>query len=410
MILSPPLRAASFVRLTLPTLACVAGEPSGDLLAASSLQALKQIPAMAGLEIYGIGGPLMQAQGLKSVWPMETLSVRGYVEALKQLPAILQVRKALLNDLLGAKRPSVFLGVDAPDFNLGVEEKLRAAGIPTVHFISPSIWAWRGSRIKKIKRAVDHMLCIFPFEKAIYEAAGIQATYVGHPLASAIPLEPDVPAARARLLAIDPSLQHLMTAQVVAVLPGSRTSEIDLIAPVFFATMPVLAQQLKGASPIFVVPIAAPHLKPALERLRLETLAKHPQLQIHLLDGQADLILEAADVVLIASGTATLQAALWKKPMVISYRVPWLTAQVMKRQAYLPYVGLPNILCGEFVVPELLQSQAKPQALAQAILNWLQHPDKVAALQQRFTALHNELRRPTALLVAQVLAEMISKR
>ncbi|MCE7526862.1 lipid-A-disaccharide synthase [Polynucleobacter sp. IMCC 30228] len=410
MILLPPQRAALFVRLTLPTLACVAGEPSGDLLAASSLQALKQIPAQAGLEMYGIGGPFMQAQGLQSLWPMEVLSVRGYVEALRQLPTILRVRKALITDLLGAKRPDVFLGIDAPDFNLGVEEKLRSAGIPTVHFISPSIWAWRGSRIKKIQRAVDHMLCIFPFEKAIYEAAGIQATYVGHPLASSIPLEPNVSEARARLLELDPSLQNLTTAKVVAVLPGSRHSEIQLIAPIFFATMPVLAEQLEEAVPIFVIPVAAPHLRPALEQLRLEVLTRHPQLQIHLFDGQADLILEAADVVLIASGTATLQAALWKKPMVISYRVPWLTAQVMKRQAYLPYVGLPNILCGEFVVPELLQSQAQPQKLAKALLNWLLNPDQVAALRQRFSVLHHELRQPTALLVAQVLAEKLSQR
>jgi len=394
----------------LPTLACVAGEPSGDLLAASSLQALQQIPAMAGLSIYGIGGPLMQAQGLQSLWPMEVLSVRGYVEALQQLPAILRLRKALIHDLLSVKRPDVFLGIDAPDFNLGVEEKLRAAGIPTVHFVSPSIWAWRGGRIKKIQRAVDHMLCIFPFEKAIYEAAGIEATYVGHPLASTIPLEPNVAAARANLVKIESSLEQIVSAKVIAVLPGSRHSEIDLIAPTFFATMPVLAQQLEGEKSVFIIPVAAPHLRPALEQLRLQTLVQHPSLQIFLLDGQADLILEAADVVLIASGTATLQAALWKKPMVISYRVPWLTAQLMKRQAYLPYIGLPNILCGEFVVPELLQSQAQPAVLARALIDWLHHPAKVAALRQRFEALHLELRQPTALLVAQVLAEKLSTR
>ena len=394
----------------MPTLACVAGEPSGDLLAASSLQALQQIPAMAGLSIYGIGGPLMQAQGLQSLWPMEILSVRGYVEALRQLPAILRLRKALINDLLSTKRPDVFLGIDAPDFNLGVEEKLRAAGIPTVHFVSPSIWAWRGGRIKKIQRAVDHMLCIFPFEKAIYEDAGIAATYVGHPLASAIPLEPNVTTARASLVKLESSLELMGSAKVIAVLPGSRHSEIHLIAPTFFATLPVLAQQLEGDKPIFIIPVAAPHLRPALEKLRWQTLAQHPSLQIFLLDGHADLILEAADVVLIASGTATLQAALWKKPMVISYRVPWLTAQLMKRQAYLPYVGLPNILCGEFVVPELLQSQAQPANLARALLDWLHHPAKVVALRHRFETMHLELRQPTALLVAQVLAEKLSTR
>ena len=394
----------------MPKLACVAGEPSGDLLAAPVLSALNQIPDMAGLEVYGIGGPLKQAQGLRSDWPMETLSVRGYVEAIKQLPAILRLRKELIHTLLTENRPDVYLGVDAPDFNLGVEMQLRKAGIPTLHFVSPSIWAWRAGRIKKIAQAVDRMLCIFPFETAIYERAGIAASYVGHPLASDIPLQPDTTVARQKLS----QLLHLSLDQlagtVIAVLPGSRGSEIELIAPVFFDTMAVLANKLKGQKLHFLIPVATTRLRAPLEALKSQLQNKYPEIQIHLIDGQADLVLEAADVVLIASGTATLQAALWKKPMVISYKVPWLTGQIMKRQGYLPYVGLPNILCGEFVVPELLQNEATPDALANALMAWLENPNKVTRLQSRFTEMHETLRRPTGLLVAQAVTHEIQSK
>ena len=389
-------------------LACVAGEPSGDLLAAPVLSALQQIPDTSHLEVYGIGGPRMQAEGLRSDWPMETLSVRGYVEAIKQLPAILKLRKELINNLLGEGRPDVYLGIDAPDFNLGVELALRKAGIPTLHFVSPSIWAWRAGRISKIKQAVERMLCIFPFETEIYEQAGISATYVGHPLASEIPLEPNPASAR---LTIEKTLNlptNTLSGTVVSVLPGSRGSEIELIAPVFFETMTELAKRMPGQLLHFVIPVATPRLREPLEVLRKNTLDKNPDLHIYLLDGEADVVLEAADVVLIASGTATLQAALWKKPMVISYKVPWLTAQIMKRQSYLPYVGLPNILCGEFVVPEFLQDDATPKNLADALLAWLNDPSKVAQLTTRFAEMHETLRRPTGLLVAQAVAQIIT--
>ncbi|QWD53146.1 lipid-A-disaccharide synthase [Polynucleobacter paneuropaeus] len=394
----------------MPKLACVAGEPSGDLLAAPVLSALNQIPDMADLEVYGIGGPLMQAQGFRSDWPMETLSVRGYVEAIQQLPAILRLRKELIHTLLTENRPDVYLGIDAPDFNLGVEMQLRKAGIPILHFVSPSIWAWRAGRIKKIAQAVDRMLCIFPFETAIYERAGIAATYVGHPLASDIPLQPDTSGARQKLS----QLLHLSTDKldgtVVAVLPGSRGSEIELIAPIFFDTMAVLANKLKGQKLHFLIPVATARLRAPLEALKSQLQNQYPEIQIHLIDGQADLVLEAADVVLIASGTATLQAALWKKPMVISYKVPWLTGQIMKRQGYLPYVGLPNILCGEFVVPELLQNEATPEALANALMTWLENPNKVTQLKSRFTEMHETLRRPTGLLVAQAVNHEIQSK
>jgi len=392
----------------LPKLACVAGEPSGDLLAAPVLSALNQIPDMVGLEVYGIGGPRMQAEGMRSDWPMETLSVRGYVEAIKQLPAILKLRKELIANLLGEGRPDVYLGIDAPDFNLGVELQLRKVGIPTLHLVSPSIWAWRAGRIQKIAKAVDRMLCIFPFETEIYDRAGIASTYVGHPLASDIPLEPNVNGARQKIVQTLSIPSNALEGLVIAVLPGSRGSEIELIAPVFFDAMQLLADRLKGQKLNFIIPVATPRLRAPLEQLLLNAKNGNPDIQIRLLDGMADEVLEASDVVLIASGTATLQAALWKKPMVISYKVPWLTAQIMKRQGYLPYVGLPNILCGEFVVPELLQDDASPENLANAVQEWLNHPAKVNDLKTRFAQMHETLRRPTGLLVAQAVAQTIT--
>jgi lipid-A-disaccharide synthase len=388
-------------------LACVAGEPSGDLLAAPVLSALKQIPDTSQLEVYGIGGPRMQSEGLRSDWPMETLSVRGYVEAIKQLPAILKLRKELIAHLLGEGRPDVYLGIDAPDFNLGVELAMRKAGIPTLHFVSPSIWAWRAGRITKIKQAVERMLCIFPFETEIYERAGMSATYVGHPLASEIPLEPNPISAKQRIEHTLNLPTNTLDGILVAVLPGSRGSEIELIAPIFFQTMFELAKRMPGQPLHFVIPVATPRLREPLEDLLISILEKNPDLHIYLIDGEADAVLEAADVVLIASGTATLQAALWKKPMVISYKVPWLTAQIMKRQGYLPYVGLPNILCGEFVVPELLQDDATPSKLAEALFDWLNSPNKVNQLISRFAQMHEILRRPTGLLVAQAVTQTI---
>ena len=369
------------------------------MLAASVLAAIKSEPRLGDLKTKGIGGPKMMAEGFNALWPMETLAVRGYVEAIKQLPAILSVRQSLIKELM-AHPPKAYLGIDAPDFNLGVEKKLKAAGIPTIHFISPSIWAWRGGRIKGIKESVDHMLCIFPFESEIYDRAGIKATYVGHPLASAIPMVPDTDGAKQRL-------QVKPGSALVAVLPGSRKSEISMIAPGFFDAMGQMHEQSQQDIE-FVVPIATPGLKPAIEDLTQQLRQRHPNIVIHLLDGQASLALEAADVVLIASGTATLEAALWKKPMVISYKVPALTAWIMKRQAYLPYVGLPNILAGEFVVPELLQDEATPNALAKATLAWLDQPAKVEELRLRFTGMHEALSLPTGQLVANVIAEVIN--
>lgn len=388
---------------------CVAGEPSGDMLASDLIAHIKSSPELASYECYGIGGPRMDSAGFKSIWSIDKLSVRGYIEAIRQLPEILKIRRELINEIDKA-RPSVYVGIDAPDFNLGVERHCRKLGIPTVHFISPSIWAWRGGRIKGIKKSVDHMLCIFPFETEIYDKAGVKATYVGHPLASSIPMEPDINSAREKLNTSGILRYGAIkdSELVIAVLPGSRKSEINLIAPGFFEAMNRI-HNLASRNTRFLIPIAVPVLRGPLEALEKERLAICPDMKIELIDGQASLVLEASEVVLIASGTATLEAALWKKPMVISYTVPWLTGQIMKRQGYLPYVGLPNILCKEFVVPELLQNDATPDNLAKAILAWVNNPERVRTLIERFNDLHLQLKRPTALLAVQAIESTMSK-
>ncbi|MGN6666456.1 MAG: lipid-A-disaccharide synthase [Trinickia sp.] len=375
--------------------AMVAGEPSGDLLAASLLGGLSRaLPA--DTLYYGIGGPRMTAQGFEAHWPMEKLAVRGYVEALRHIPEILRIRSDLKRQLL-AEPPHVFIGVDAPDFNFGLEQALRGAGIPTVHFVCPSIWAWRGGRIKTIAKAVDHMLCVFPFETALLEKAGVSASYVGHPLADEIPLEPDVAGARA-------ALGMPASGPIVAVLPGSRRSEIGLIGPTFFEAMAIM--QRREPSLRFVMPAATP----ALRELLAPLVAAHPELALTLTDGDAQRAMTAADAVLVKSGTVTLEAALLKKPMVISYKVPWLTGQIMRRQGYLPYVGLPNILAGRFVVPELLQHFATPEALADATLVQLHDDANRRTLTDVFTQMHLTLRKNTAECAAAAVARVIDAR
>jgi lipid-A-disaccharide synthase len=390
---------------------CVAGEPSGDMLAAQVIRGIQANPKISDSQYFGIGGPRMQECGFESSWPMETLSVRGYVEVISNLKAILKTRNSLINRIQ-AKRPDIYVGIDAPDFNLTVEKKCRQMSIPTVHYISPSIWAWRGERIHGIKKAVDHMLCIFPFEPKIYHDAGMEATYVGHPLANQIPMSPNPTQAKNRLYS-DGLLEFGEISSdeiIIAVLPGSRVSEIKYIAPGFFEAM-VLMRQTHGKKIRFLIPIATPALKAPLEYLKHNALIACPDIQIEFINENSSLILESADVVLIASGTATLEAALWKKPMVISYSVPWLTAQIMKRQGYLPYVGLPNILSERFVVPELLQSEAIPRDLAQQTLNWLDSPNRVKELIQTFNELHLTLIQPTGELAARAIEQtMLTNR
>jgi lipid-A-disaccharide synthase len=377
-----------------PRIALVAGEASGDLLAGLLLQGLRA--RWPQLQAQGIGGPQMARHGFEAWWPSEKLAVRGYVEVLRHYREIVGIRKALAERLLQDK-PDVFIGVDAPDFNLDLELQLKTAGVKTVHFVSPSIWAWRAERIEKIKRAVDHVLCIFPFEPAIYAQHGVAATYVGHPLANVIPMQPDQAAARAKL-----GLQSTDT--VVAVLPGSRKSEIEYIAPKLFGAV----ARVNAAQPAikFIVPVV-PGLRTLVEQAAQR--AGVAQL-VQLLGGQSHAALAACDLTLIASGTATLEAALFKRPMVIAYNMPWLSWQIMRRKQLQPWVGLPNILCGDFVVPEFLQNAATPQALAQAVLDGLAHPAKIRAVQERFAALHTELQRDTAQLATDAIQNLLEEK
>ncbi|MFB0899520.1 MAG: lipid-A-disaccharide synthase, partial [Polaromonas sp.] len=332
-----------------PRIAMVAGETSGDLLAGLLLDGFKM--RWPEMQSEGIGGPSMQARGFTAHWSSEKLAVRGYVEVLRQYREIVGIRAQLQSQLL-ASRPDLFIGVDAPDFNLDLEASLRAAGIKTVHFVSPSVWAWRAERVEKIRRSVDHVLCIFPFEPALLAQHGIAATYVGHPLANVIPMQPDQAAARA---ALGLSVEH----PVVAVLPGSRQSEVQYLATRFFKAVAQIAKVRPGTQ--FVVP-AMPALKAAIERAAADV---GVQGLVKIVEGQSHAVLAACDVSLIASGTATLEAALFKRPMVIAYNMNWLSWQIMRRKQLQPWVGLPNSLCGEFVVPELLQDQASPASLAE---------------------------------------------
>jgi len=373
----------------------VAGETSGDLLAGLLLDGLKtRWPALTSS---GIGGPQMAKRGFEPWWPSEKLAVRGYVEVLRHYREIVGIREQLRQRLL-AQRPDVFVGVDAPDFNLHLEAALKAHGIKTVHFVCPSIWAWRADRVEKIHRSVDHVLCIFPFEPALLASHGIAATYVGHPLANVIPLQADRAGARRALGLRDENT-------VIAILPGSRKSEIQYLAQRFFEA----AALIRRAQPSirFLVP-AIPTLKAMIERIAEEAgMRSH----LHILEGQSHTALAACDFTLIASGTATLEAALFKRPMVIAYNMNWLSWQIMRRKKLQPWVGLPNILCGDFVVPELLQEQATPEALALAVLQWVEAkssaPDKIAAVEQRFAALHNELRRDTSTLATDAIQQIL---
>jgi lipid-A-disaccharide synthase len=371
-------------------LAMVAGEASGDLLAGLLMGGLRaRWPQM---QAFGIGGPRMREHGFETWWPHEKLAVRGYVEVLRHYREIKGIRDQLADRLL-AQPPQAFIGVDAPDFNLGLEARLKSAGVPTVHFVCPSFWAWRGGRVKKIVRSADHVLCLFPFEPELLRAHGVTASYVGHPLADAIPLEPPRAAARQALgLANGDS--------VIALLPGSRRSEIQYIASVLLQAAALLQRRRPGLR--FVLPVV-PGLRAGVEAL----LQTHPVPGLQLLDGRSHEALAACDLTLIASGTATLEAALFKRPMVIAYRMHPLTWALMKRMAYQPWVGLPNILCREFVVPELIQERCTPEALADAALASLDDVPGRERLAERFHALHLELRRDTARCATDAIAQVV---
>jgi lipid-A-disaccharide synthase len=375
-----------------PRFAMVAGEASGDLLAASLLASLRaRWPALAA---EGIGGPRMAEQGFTAWWPHHKLSLHGYAEVLGHLREILSIRSQLIERLL-ADKPDAFIGIDAPDFNLDVELKLKAAGIKAIHFVSPSIWAWRGKRIEKIGRSTDLVLCVFPFEPEIYAKRKINAVYVGHPLASAIPF--DVPRAESRA-----ALGIGADETLVALLPGSRRAEIQYIAPRLFGAAAEMSRARPGLR--FVVPVVT-GLRHAVEPLRKQFA---PDAAITLLDGRAHEALAACDVALVASGTATLEAALFKRPMVVVYVMHVLNWQMGKRMSYQPWVSLPNILLREFAVPELLQGDATPAKIAAAAFKWLDDPDAAESLRVRFEGIHRALKRDTGALATAAIESVLA--
>jgi len=375
-----------------PRFAMVAGEASGDLLAGSLLASLRA--RWPKLIAEGIGGPHMAAHGFVAWWPHDKLSVRGYFEVLGHFRAILAIRNRLVERLL-ADKPDAFIGVDAPDFNLGVETRLKAAGVKTIHFISPSIWAWRGGRIEGIGRATDLVLCIFPFEPELYARRNINAVYVGHPLASAIPFEVPREASRAALgIGAGETL--------VALLPGSRRSEIGYIAPRLFGAAVEMSRARPGLR--FVVPVV-PGLRDAVEALRKQYA---PDAAIRLLDGQAHEALAACDVTLVASGTATLEATLFKRPMVVVYVMHFVSWQMGKLMHYQPWVSLPNILLREHAVPELLQGGATPAKIAAAAFKWLDDPGAAESLRVRFEGIHRSLKRDTGALATAAIESVLA--
>ncbi len=373
--------------------AMVAGEPSGDLLASHVVAELRR--SHPELRCAGIGGERMRAAGFEAWWNSERLAVNGFAAVLPRLPELLRMRARLRRRLL-EQPPGVFVGVDAPDFNLALETRLRQRGIPTVHFVSPSIWAWRRERIHRIEAAVDHLLCVFPFEPALYEGTRVRATYIGHPLAEVIPRRPDADAARQRLgLGAQDA-----AAGVLALLPGSRAGEVRHIAPSFFDA--AARMQHERGLRVLVAVAHAGLLAPLRQQARA-----WPQLQLQWVVGDSHTVLEACDIALVASGTATLECALFGRPMVIGYRLPWLSWRLMKDRGYLPWVGLPNILAGEGLVDELLQLDCEGGALARQALALLDDPSRRAALRERFAAMHDALLRPTASLAAQAIAEAV---
>ncbi|WP_424084454.1 lipid-A-disaccharide synthase [Pseudomonas sp.] len=370
-------------------IALVAGEASGDILGAGLMRALKaQHPAV---EFIGVGGPLMQAEGLTSYFPMERLSVMGLVEVLGRLRELLARRKLLIQTLIEEK-PDVFIGIDAPDFTLNIELKLRQAGIKTVHYVSPSVWAWRQKRVLKIREGCDLMLTLLPFEARFYEEKGVPVRFVGHTLADTIPLQADRAAARAEL--------GLPDGPLVALMPGSRGGEVGRLASVFFDA----AERLQVLKPgvRFVLPCASPQ-----RRAQIETLLEGRNLPLTLLDGQSHRALAACDAVLIASGTATLEALLYKRPMVVAYRLAPLTFWILKRMVKSPYISLPNLLAQRLLVPELLQDDATPEALAQTLLPLIDGGEEQT---RGFDDIHRTLRRDASNQAADAVLTLIGHK
>lgn len=375
--------------------ALVAGEASGDQLGAGLVEALRQ--RYPDAEFAGIGGDAMRAAGVDTWFDAGELAVMGLVEVLRELPRLLRVRRELRQRVL-AWRPDAFIGIDAPDFNLGVERWLKRRGVRTVHYVSPSVWAWRESRAAKIGRSADRVLCLFPMEPAIYAQHGVDARFVGHPLADAIPLEPDRGAARE-------ALGIAFHAPVLAVLPGSRLGEIARMLPVFLDAAALVARELPDLK--LLIPAANPACRALIERLLSESRVPGPESR--LLDGQAQPAMIAADVVLLASGTAALEGMLCKRPMVVGHRIAPATHAIVRGLGMLKseHVSLPNVLAGDEVVPELLQDDCTAEALAAAVLRWFREPEAVAALRPRFRALHEQLRRGASERAGEAVAELV---
>ena len=368
----------------------VAGEASGDMLGSHLMAALKE--SRPDIKFVGIGGPKMQSAGMQVLFPMEKLAVNGYIEVLRHFFEIVGIRRKLRAYFL-EHRPELFIGIDAPDFNLGLELSLKEHGIPTIHYVSPSIWAWRGERIHKIKRAVSHMLALFPHEPKLYQQAGVPVDYVGHPLADMLPEQPKRAEMREAMRILPPG-------KVFAFLPGSRQSEVKNLARIYIETARLILQKFPEAR--FLVPLVSRETRAIFEQAIYDCDAY--ELPITMLFGHAQDAMIAADGVLVASGTATLEAALLKRPMVITYRMNALTWKLIIRpKGYQPYVGLPNILCERFVVPELIQEDATPENLAQALLNLVNDKNAVAELEHTFLELHRTLRQNTAQKAAAVI-------
>jgi lipid-A-disaccharide synthase len=377
------------------TIGVVAGEISGDLLGAHVIRSLRA--HLPSAHFTGIGGPRMQAAGMEVLYPLEKLAVRGYVEVARHYLEIVGIRRRLARHFL-SEPPALFIGVAAPDFNLGLEVKLKAAGIPVAQYVAPSVWAWRSGRMPQIRRAVDRMLVVFPFEAELYEQAGVPTTYVGHPLADILSELPSREAMRE-------ALRLPGAAPVVAVLPGSRVSELEQLAELFVDTITRIAASAPAA--VFLVPLATRATREIFETVRYRRGAEG--LNINVLFGHSHEAMAAADVVLSASGTATLEAALIGRPLVIAYRMPALSWWIMRHKTYQPYIGLPNILAGEFVAPEFVQHDATAENLAQAVVNLLFDGVVRGRVEARFAALARGLRRDSAERTAAALLPLIAK-
>ena len=374
--------------------AMVAGEASGDLLGAGLLGALRA--RLEDVVAEGIGGPALANGGFVSRYPMERLSVMGLVEAARRVPELLRQRRRLLRDLI-RRPPDVFVGIDSPDFNLSLERRLKLAGIPTVHYVSPSVWAWRRYRVAKIARSIDLLLTLFPFEAECYRGHPATVRYVGHPLADLIPMEPDQGAAR-RALGMPPE------GEIVALLPGSRVSEIRyLVDPMLETARWLLARRRELQ---FLIPTVGGG---ASERVRQAVAARGRQLPLTLVDGRSLEVMTAADVVLLASGTAALEAMLVKRPMVVTYRLSHLTASIMRRLVTVTQFSLPNLLAGRPLVPELMQEHALPDKLGAAVLQYFEEPQRREALTQEFTRLHRLLRREASERAADAVLELLGR-